>query len=124
MIRHDLHCPGCDYESLDALVRPDNFGDCPNCGSKLRWTPTTAPATDVAGGTQEDHTGILTDPAGRNLTWSSSRERDRKMYEAYGVRPVGDKVGGARNEYSPLGKTITHFGSRGNRSQKRGQGHE
>jgi hypothetical protein len=116
MIRHDLACPGCDYEARDQLVRFAEYGDCPRCGTALRWVPTTPPATDVCGSVQTSN--VLTDAAGNDLTWSSSRERDAKMLRDFGVRPVGDTVRGARTPYDPLGKHSFHFGSGTGRNRK------
>jgi hypothetical protein len=124
MIRHDLYCPGCDAEKLDQMVEYGCYGECEICGTKMRVWVTTAPTTDVLGSTAEDHTGVLCDPAGNNLTWTSSRERDKKMREYYGVSPRGDKVNGARTEYDPLGARKILFGPLGDRSgNKRGKKH-
>jgi hypothetical protein len=118
VIRHDLYCPGCDAEVRDQRVEYGQYGECARCGTKLRVLVTTAPATDVSGSTQEDHTGVLCGPRGENLTWTSTRERDKKMRDLYGVTPRGDKVHGARTEYDPLGARSFHFGASPLRSVK------
>lgn len=118
MIIHDLYCPGCDAEYFDQTVQAGCYGECELCGTPLRWRPTKPPATDVLGSTQEDHQGVLTDAAGRNLTWTSSRERDRKMKEIHGAEPRGDRVRGARTGDDRLGRRSFHFGAASHRSVK------
>lgn len=110
MIRLDLYCPGCDAELRDQLVNYGDYGPCAHCGTPLRWWVTTAPATDVSGSVQSSP--VLQEPGQPNvdMKWTSSRERDQKMLTHYGMRPVGDKVRGARTEYSPLGARSFHFG--------------
>lgn len=111
MIRHDLNCPGCDYEMRDQLVEAGRYGDCPRCGTGLRWTP-FAFATDVRGSEQTSQ--VLCDPDNTDLPlrWTSSRERDAKMARQ-GCVPAGDRVHGALGVGNgPARQTITSIGKR------------
>lgn len=118
MIIHDLRCESCDATFFDQPVQAGCYGPCPFCGSGLSWIPSRV-NTDVCGSIQSSPVLQEAGKPGVDMTWTSSRERDKKMWEAYGMRPVGDKKHGARTEYSPLGARSFHFGSTKNRSAER-----
>ncbi len=87
----DYHCPRCKSEREDVVVdRWDDPVHCVNCKSRMTKFPPLV-ATDVCGSEQSSR--VLPD----GMTWTSTREREKKM-KALGYEPAGDKVGGARNE--------------------------
>lgn len=96
----DLRCAhGCKvFEENAHLHMGEDYPPCPVCGKQMRptWEGGRAPATDVYGTPQ------WSDAADQWV--SSTRHRDQVM-RAHGFEPVGDKVGGARNEsHLGLGK--------------------
>ena len=89
----DVQCKVCGPEADTFNVYAPLEGDavkyppCTNCGGETEFLVTKAPATDVLG--HEIYDEVL------DVTYTSARERDRKMAEA-NFQPCGDPVGGAR----------------------------
>jgi hypothetical protein len=106
---HDIRCRACEWERADVAIHGGEFPLCPECGSATTWIPRGF-ATDVYGSEQADDM-LWVPGTQRPITYTSARERDRKMYEMHGVMPRGDKVNGARVEYDPLGKRTILAGS-------------
>jgi hypothetical protein len=103
LILHDIYCRVCGAEERNAEIRNGVFPLC--CAEPMRWRPFPF------------HTDVLGRPTfsvalGREV--SSTRERDRKMRESkHGFVPVGDPVGGARNQdHMNLGKAFAYPGQR------------
>lgn len=133
---HDIRCPACEWERVDVAIVAGAFPPCPKCGTRTTWIPRGF-ATDVYGSEQADD--MLWEPGThRPITFTSARERDKKMWEMHGVIPRGDKVNGARVEYDPIGKRTILAGSqerprpeksppvrrKPHRGSKRGKTHE
>lgn len=114
-VKHDLYCTRCATERYDQVVNPDRLPRCPNCHRRMRvsWARGKAPSNDVYGSPQTSR--VLSDEYGRDLTYTSARERDRAMAKL-GCVPAGDPVGGARAEtYVPGAKSYL-LGSLGSKS--------
>lgn len=115
---HDVYCRHCGAERFDVDVDLDDMPHCPKCTQRMRvsWARGKAPKTDVYGSEQTSR--VLSDEQGRDLTYTSARQRDRAMAKL-GCVPAGDPVGGARAEtYRPGAKTYL-LGSGGSKSGSR-----
>jgi hypothetical protein len=77
----------------------------------MTWTPSRV-QTDIYGSEQTSRVldeGISADGNNRPLTFTSTRERERKM-RTMGYEPAGDRVHGARNEDGLKGKKFIYPG--------------
>ena len=91
-VLHDLFCQNCGATRKNVVVVKGAFPDCQRCASTMRWQPFVV-ATDVLG--HETTSRILDEAPNRPLTYTSTKERDRKM-KRLGFEPAGDRIHGAR----------------------------
>ena len=122
-VQHDLYCRWCGAERHDVMVNPDVLPLCISCGRPMRvsWSRGKVPSTDIYGSEQTSR--VLSDEHGNDLSYTSTRERDRAMAKL-GCVPAGDPVGGARAEtYRPGAKSYL-LGSVGSKEGSKRTAHQ